>query len=87
MFQASAFDLGYEVLEEGLRQPGVGVKEEDQVCLSAVASYIPATRDGRLAVDDYRDGRCSAMRTAHRRSWRDGLQGEDGPIGVTDRRD
>jgi hypothetical protein len=63
MFQASAFDLGYEVFEEGLSQPDVGVEEEDQVCLSAVASYIPATRDGRLAVDDYRDGRCSAMRT------------------------
>jgi hypothetical protein len=29
MFQASAFDLGYEVLEEGLRQPGIGVEEED----------------------------------------------------------
>jgi hypothetical protein len=29
MFQASAFDLGDEVLEEGLRQPGVGVEEED----------------------------------------------------------
>ena len=53
MFQASAFDLGYEVLEEGLSQPGDGVEEEDQVCLSAVASYIPAMRDGR----------CSAMRT------------------------
>ena len=63
MFQASAFDLGYEVLEERFRQPGVDVEEEDQVCLSAVASYIPAMRDRRLAVDDYRDGRCSAMRT------------------------
>jgi hypothetical protein len=61
--QASSFDLGYEVLEEGLRQPGVGVEEEDQVSFRAVASYIPAMRDGRLAVDDYRDGRCSAMRT------------------------
>jgi len=63
MFQASAFDLGYEVLEEGLSQPGVGIEEEDQVSLRAVASYIPAMRDRRLAVDDYRDGRCSAMRT------------------------
>jgi len=63
MFQASAFDLGYEVLEEGLSQPGVGVEEEDQVSLRAVASYIPAMRDRRLAVDDYRDRRCSAMRT------------------------
>jgi len=50
--QAPAFDLGDEVLKEGLRQPGVGVEEEDQVSLRTVASYIPTARDGRLAVED-----------------------------------
>ena len=59
----SVVDLGYEVLEERFRQPDVGIEEEDQVSFRAVASEVPATRDGRLAVDDYRDGRCSAMRT------------------------
>src|SRR5215211_7644010 len=54
--QASAFDLADEVLEEGLRQPGVGVEEEDQLSGRAVASEVPATRDGRLAVED-RGGR------------------------------
>jgi len=59
----SVVDLGYEVLEERFRQPDVGIEEEDQVSFRAVASEVPAMRDGRLAVDDYRDGRCSAMRT------------------------
>ena len=50
------FDLEDEVLEEGLRQPGVGIEEEDQVSFRAVASEVPSTRDGRLAVED-RGGR------------------------------
>ena len=50
--QASAFDLAHEVLQESLRQPSVGVEEEDQISLRAIASYIPATRDGWLAVED-----------------------------------
>jgi hypothetical protein len=58
--QASSFDFADKVLEGSLGQPGVGVEEEDQVSLRAVASYIPATRDGRLAVENHRDGRlCS----------------------------
>ena len=52
MFQASAFDLGYEVLEERFSQPDVGIEEEDQVSLRAVASEVSATRDGRLAVEN-----------------------------------
>jgi hypothetical protein len=60
--QASAFDLAHEVLEESLSQPGVGVEEEDQLSLCAEASYIPATRDGRLAVENL-VGACLAMRT------------------------
>ena len=54
--QMSVFDLGYEVLEERFRQPGVGVEEEDQLSFRSEASYIPATRDGWLAVKD-RGGR------------------------------
>ena len=50
--QAPAFDLADEVLEEGSLQPGVCVEEEDQVSFRAEASYIPAMRDGRLAVED-----------------------------------
>jgi hypothetical protein len=47
---------------EGIfRQPVIGVEEEDRVSLRAVASYIPATRDGppgRTVAGDR-----SAMRT------------------------